>query len=66
MGDSLGQRIQIEGSEGPVRFEFGPVMADEDLAVDKEDVSFDAGEAVVEGVVQRSRVAVVVVGMTAD
>lgn len=60
-----GERVEVEGFEGAARVEFGGVVTDEELVADEEDVGLDAAEAVVEGVEERARVLVVVVGVGA-
>lgn len=61
--DAFAQGVEVEAFEGASGVEAEPIMGDEELALAEVDIGFDAGEAMVEGVLEGAFVVVVVVGV---
>ncbi len=63
LSDAVAKRFEVQSLERAVGPQFAPSVRDQQLAVDEEDVGFDAGEAVIERIEQRPLVKIVVVSV---
>src|SRR5207249_687206 len=61
--DALAQWLQVQSFEGALRINFVWIMRHQELAIYEVNIRFDAAEAVVERIEERSRVLVIIMCM---